>query len=86
MPDTHTQIPAVSEDLKMVICLLVKKHSLFLLNTDGISSNKKPKLTIWPVFLVINELPLEIRFLIDNTILAGNAFSLILIYLIEYFI
>ena len=35
----------------------------FLLNTDGISSFQKSKLTIWPVFLVINELPLESRFL-----------------------
>ena len=43
----------------------------FLLNTDGISSMKKSKLTIWPVFLVINELPIESRFCIDNVILAG---------------
>ena len=63
-----------------------KKAFTFSLNTDGISPYKKSKLTIWPVFLVINELPLEVRFSIDNTILAGNFFSLILIYLIEYFI
>jgi hypothetical protein len=43
----------------------------FSLNTDGISISNKSKLTIWPVFLVINELPLNIRFSIDNVILAG---------------
>ena len=63
-----------------------KKAFTFSLNTDGISPYKKSKLTIWPVFLVINELPLETRFSIDNTILAGNVLPLILIYLIEYFI
>jgi len=31
----------------------------------------KSKLTIWPVFLVINELPIESRYCIDNIILAG---------------
>ena len=43
----------------------------FLLNTDGISFMRRSKITIWPVFLVINELPIESRFCIDNTILAG---------------
>jgi hypothetical protein len=52
----------------------------FLLNTDGISSFKKSKLTIWPVFLVINELPLESRFSIDNTIIAGNFQHILLIF------
>ena len=44
----------------------------FSINTDGISPMNKSNLTIWPVFLVINELPLESRFAIDNTILAGK--------------
>ncbi len=43
----------------------------FLINTDGISFCKKSKLAIWPVFLVINELPLDIRYSIDNVIIAG---------------
>lgn len=43
----------------------------FLLNTDGISPMKKSKLTIWPVYLVINELPLESRFCVDNIILVA---------------
>jgi len=59
-----------------------KKAFTFTLNTDGISPYKKSKLTIWPVFLVINELPLEKRFSIDNIVLAGN-FNFILFNLIK---
>ena len=41
-----------------------------LVNTDGISVCEKSKLTIWPIYLVIlthiiNEIPIEKRFLID---------------------
>jgi hypothetical protein len=48
------------------------KAFTFLINTDGISFCTKSKLAIWPVFLVINELPLAIRYSIDNVILAGK--------------
>ena len=48
----------------------------FSINTDGISFCKKSKLAIWPVYLVINELPLECRYSIDNVILAGNYFKI----------
>ena len=48
----------------------------FLLNTDGISVCTKSKLTIWPFFLAINEIPKEERFLIENMILAGMIKSL----------
>jgi len=44
----------------------------FLINTDGISFCKKSKLAIWPVYIVINELPIHSRFSIDNVILAGK--------------
>ncbi len=44
----------------------------FLLNTDGISLSQKSKSTIWPVILVINELPIEIRFCIENILIAGK--------------
>ncbi len=44
----------------------------FLMNTDGISFADKSNLQIWPIFLVINELPLNERFSIENVILAGN--------------
>lgn len=52
----------------------VKKNKAFTLtiNTDGISICKKSKLTIWPVYLVINELPIQKRFSIDNVIIAGT--------------
>jgi hypothetical protein len=48
-----------------------KKAISLIMNSDGISSFKKSKLTIWPVWININELPLSKRFSIDNTILAG---------------
>ncbi len=44
----------------------------FIMNTDGISPCSKSKLTIWPIYLTIGEIPLDNRFLIENTILAGN--------------
>lgn len=52
----------------------VKKNKAFTLtiNTDGISICKKSKLTIWPVYLIINELPIQKRFSIDNVIIAGT--------------
>ena len=43
----------------------------FSMNTDGASLTKSSKLSMWPVFLIINELPLHRRFAIDNVILAG---------------
>jgi hypothetical protein len=44
-----------------------------LLNTKKISNYRHSKLNIWPVYLVINELPIEERFSIENMILAGIA-------------
>lgn len=53
---------------------LLKNHEAFtfLLNTDGISVCSKSKLTIWPFFLAINEIPKDERFLIENMILGGK--------------
>jgi len=58
-------------------CISFRNKAAFslTLNTDGISPYKHSNLTIWPVFLVINELPIEIRFSIDNVILAGNFYN-----------
>ena len=33
----------------------------FVLNTDGVSLFKSSETSIWPIFLVINELPASIR-------------------------
>lgn len=49
------------------------------LNSDGISVCEKSNLSIWPVYLVINEMPIEHRFKIENLIIAGKLkFSLYL--------
>ena len=41
------------------------------LNIDGIQPNKGSKKTIWPILLVVNEIPLQYRFSPENLILAG---------------
>ena len=52
--------------------ILKKEAFTFLMNSDGISICEKSNLTIWPVFLVINEIEIQKRFCIDNIILAGK--------------
>ena len=44
---------------------------LFSVNTDGISPFAGSKRTLWPIFIVINELSIVARFKFKNTILAG---------------
>ncbi|CAF1414227.1 unnamed protein product [Rotaria sp. Silwood1] len=41
------------------------------LNIDGIQLNKGSKKTIWPILLVVNEIPIKRRFSPENLILAG---------------
>ena len=41
------------------------------LNADGIQPHKSSTQTIWPILLVINEVPLKRRFALENVILAG---------------
>jgi hypothetical protein len=43
----------------------------FLLNVDGISLCDKSNKSIWPVILVIIQLPREIRYCLQNVIIAG---------------
>ncbi len=51
--------------------LFQKKEAFsFILNTDGISIWKKSKLTIWPFYLTINELPNQFDF--ENLILVSK--------------
>lgn len=44
----------------------------YTLNTDGLALCEKSKLTLTPVILVINKLPIEERFVIENVIIADN--------------
>lgn len=44
----------------------------FNLNTDGISLCEKSNLSIWPIYLNINEFEIEDRFFVDNTLIAGK--------------
>jgi hypothetical protein len=53
----------------------------FLTNVDGISLCDKSKQSLWPVILVIIELPKEIRYCLQNVIIAG-IISVILIKII----
>jgi hypothetical protein len=41
------------------------------INTDGISSYRYSKLSIWPIFLSINEIPIDKRFCVENVVVAG---------------
>lgn len=47
----------------------------FVLNTDGAPVFRSSKVSIWPVFLVINELPFKIRMKKENMILAALWFG-----------
>ena len=50
---------------------LYRKHAVFvsqpanvtlLLNTDGVSVFRSSKATLWPVWLIVNELPRRLRY------------------------
>ncbi len=41
------------------------------MNIDGVEIKKGSKKSIWPVLLVVNELPLNQRYALENTIIAG---------------
>ena len=42
------------------------------LNTDGANPSNKSKISLWPVFLSVNEIPIEERYCIENVIVAGK--------------
>ena len=50
----------------------INQSFTFSIFTDGISVCKKSKKTIWPILLVINEIPIDYRFAIENIVVAGN--------------
>ena len=45
----------------------------FTLNSDGVQFGSSSSLSLWPVYLVINEIPLHQRFAFENIIVAGLA-------------
>ena len=51
-----------------------KQGFTFILNTDGVQISLKSTLSIWPVYLVINELPKHERFKFHNILIAGTFF------------
>ena len=50
----------------------VNQSFTFTIFSDGISVCKKSNITIWPILLVINKLPIERRFCVDHVIIAGK--------------
>lgn len=52
-----------------------KSNISFTWNTDGVPLFKSSKFSIWPLYLVINELPYEERFKKENVIIAGIWFG-----------
>ncbi len=49
----------------------------FSINTDGCNPSDKSSISLWPVFVCINEIPIEERYCIDNVIIAGNKFMIL---------
>ncbi|CAC5411693.1 unnamed protein product [Mytilus coruscus] len=47
----------------------------FTFNTDGAPVFQSSKVSVWPLFMVINELPYKLRMMKENTILAGLWFG-----------
>jgi hypothetical protein len=52
--------------------LLINKRAFTLkINTDEIQISDKSRLSVWPVYFAINELPIEIRFSLENIKIGG---------------
>ena len=47
----------------------------FILNTDGVTIFKSSKFSIWPIYLMVNELPYKNRKQVENMVLAGLWFG-----------
>ena len=47
----------------------------FIFNTDGVPVFKSSKVSIWPLYLIINELPYKKRFARENMLFAGMWFG-----------
>ncbi len=57
-------------------CVLRGNGFTLSINTDGADPSDKSTISLWPVFLVINEIPLEKRYCIENIIIAGKFYYL----------
>ncbi|XP_053407190.1 uncharacterized protein LOC128559474 [Mercenaria mercenaria] len=55
--------------------LSFQENISFTFNTDGASVFKSSNVSVWPIFLVINELPYKLRMKKENMILAGLWFG-----------
>ncbi|CAF3863670.1 unnamed protein product [Rotaria magnacalcarata] len=53
------------------ILQITKKKLTLTLNVDGVKLSKNSQTTIWPILLVVNEIPPNSRFKIENVIIAG---------------
>ena len=42
------------------------------LNTDGANPSNKSTISLWPVFITVNEIPIEERYCIENVVVAGK--------------
>ncbi|XP_066923710.1 uncharacterized protein [Clytia hemisphaerica] len=57
-------------------CNLSNPYNIsFTWNTDGVPLFKSSKISLWPIYLVINELPPNIRYKSENMIFAGVWYS-----------
>ncbi|KAJ8671106.1 hypothetical protein QAD02_002365 [Eretmocerus hayati] len=64
------------DESNCVKCFLANPDNLsFMWNTDGFPLFKSSKISIWPFFLVINELPYHLRYKKENMLLAGLWFG-----------
>ena len=68
--DLYQTLLSSNQDLAQA----VKRNRAFTmqLNTDGISVSDSSNLSIWPVYLVVNEIEHEERFCFENIAIAGK--------------
>ena len=44
----------------------------FTISSDGVKVSDKSDISLWPVYLIINELSIQSRFCLENVIIAGK--------------
>ena len=53
------------------VYVLINEGFTFTINTDGVEICSKSDISIWPIFLVLNEIELHKRFCLETIIVAG---------------